>query len=38
MGRAAREVAVERFDFLKLHGRLEAMIRRTCGELGRPAP
>ena len=38
MGRAARETAVERFDFLKLHARLEATIRQTCQQLGVPAP
>lgn len=38
LGRTARTVAEERFDFRKLHARLEALIREDCGRLGVPAP
>ena len=38
LGRTARAVAEERFDFRKLHARLEALIRQDCARLGVQAP
>jgi glycosyltransferase involved in cell wall biosynthesis len=38
LGAEARTVAEERFDYRKLHARLEVLIRAECARLGRPAP
>jgi glycosyltransferase involved in cell wall biosynthesis len=38
LGTQARAVAEERFDYRRLHARLEEMIRDECTRLGRPAP